>query len=268
LSGDARKFLARALLRGERVSASLRTRIDPAVTPPSAGRGGADGAHAWDGQLTASASPNGRYEELWKPLTVTEAIAEIYNTTDVESFERGGRLDFDWLAPFLSESTTVLDFGCGIGRVARYVAPACKEIWAVDISARMLELATRRMKDYTNVHYVRSQDTRIPDVPTASIDLVYSLLVLQHVEREDAFLLLEELRRVLRRDGRAVLTFPNLLSDIYLDSFVHYARSGASTQANRARVYTPQEVERILGAAGFDAELDVNTEIRVVARPQ
>ena len=230
------------------MSAALRARIDPSVpaTPDDSA---------------------GRYGELWNPGTEREAIDQIYNTTDMESFESGGKFDFEALSPYISTSTTVLDFGCGIGRLAKYVAPACKELWAVDISATMLKLAAERMAEYDNVRYVQSRDTGMPDVPTGSIDLVYSLLVLQHVEREDAFLLLEDIRRVLRPGGRAVLTFPNLLADIYLEGFVHYARTGASTQANRARVYTPQEVERVVTAAGFDVEIEEKTEVWAFATP-
>lgn len=244
---SALHLAAKVLRRGERLSASLRERIEAAPASPAGG--------------------GGRYGRLWNPGDVTEAIAEIYNTTDLESFERGGKLDSEWLSPYLSESATVLDFGCGIGRVARYVAPACKQLWAVDASPRMLELAAQRLAAFGNVRFLRSQDTAIPDVAAGSVDLVYSLLVLQHVEREDAFLILEELRRVLHPDGRAVLTFPNLLSDTYLESFLQYVRAGASTQANRARIYTPQEVERLLSAAGFEADIDAGTEIRVVAKP-
>jgi ubiquinone/menaquinone biosynthesis C-methylase UbiE len=246
------KMVSRLASRGERMSASLRARIDPSATPAPDGSDGDDG----------------RYGELWNPGNATDAIDQIYNTRDMESFEHGGQFDFETLSPYISKSTTVLDFGCGIGRLAKYVAPACKELWAVDVSAHMLKLAAQRLAEFDNVRLVQSKDTGIPDVPTASIDLVYSLLVLQHVEREDAFVLLEELRRVLRPDGRAVLNFPNLLNDGYLEGFVHYAHTGASSQANRARVYTPQEVERIVTAAGFDVEIEEKTEIWAFATPR
>lgn len=243
------KLVTRIASKGERMSAALRARIDPSVS-------------------AVSEEPAGRYGGLWNPGTEIEAIDQIYNTKNMESFEHGGKFDFESLAPYISKSMTVLDFGCGIGRLAKYVAPECKELWAVDISRTMLKLAAERMAEYDNVRYVQSQDTGMPDVPTGSIDMVYSLLVLQHVEREDAFLLLEEIRRVLRPDGRAVLTFPNLLSDIYLEGFVHDARTGASAQVNKARVYTPQEVERIVTAAGFDVEIEAKTEVWAVATPR
>lgn len=241
---------SRALRRAELLSADLRARVDRLEAPPAPQPG--------------SEQPNGRYGPLWNPIDTTEAIAEIYNTTDMASFERGGRFDADWIGPFLTPSSVVLDLGCGIGRVAKYVAPLCGELLAVDASGRMLQLAARRLEACPNVRLLQSDDTRIP-APDASVDLAYSLLVLQHVEREDAYLLLEELHRVLKEGGRAMLTFPNLLSDTYLEGFLSYAHSGASTQPNRARIYTPQEVERLMSAAGFACEIEAGTEIRVVA---
>ncbi|HAM01688.1 MAG TPA: hypothetical protein DCQ30_05610, partial [Acidimicrobiaceae bacterium] len=224
---------------------SVRTDLRPAMDPPASGE---------------------RYGPLWKPADLTEAIGQIYNTTDMESFEQGGKQDAEWLRSFVTESSTVLDLGCGVGRVALYMAPMCRELCAVDASERMLQLATQRLAGCPNVRLVQSADTQIP-VPDDSIDFAYSLLVLQHVEREDAFLLLEELHRVVKPSGRVALTFPNLLSETYMDSFVSYARSRASSQANRARIYTPEEVERVMSTAGFASELQVGTEICVVARP-
>jgi len=215
----------------------------------------------------APAGAGGRYGRLWNPPDETSAIRQIYNTDSPASFEEGGQLDFDWLRPFLGSGSTVLDLGCGIGRVARYVAPHCSVLWAVDASQRMLDLAAERLQGLTNVRYALCRDVVFPDVPSQSVDVAYSLLVLQHLEREDAFLLLEELRRVVRPTGTVLLTYPNLLSEIYLQGFVDYAHTGAASNPSRARLYTPQEVEAILPAAGFSAEIEAGTEIRVVARP-
>ncbi len=208
------------------------------------------------------------YGHLWEPASDDEAIARIYNTTDWHHFDEGGRGDEQRLAPLYDASSSVLDLGCGIGRVAQYVAPKCKDLWAVDASQRMLNIASRRMAGMTNIRYARCLDVSIPDVPDASVDLAYSFLVLQHVEREDAFLLLEELRRVVKPSGSVVVTYPNLLSDTYLDCFVNYAHARATNEVQRARTYTPQEVTRLMEAALFDVELEVETEIVALARPR
>jgi 2-polyprenyl-3-methyl-5-hydroxy-6-metoxy-1,4-benzoquinol methylase len=99
------------------------------------------------------------------------------------------------------------------------------------------------------------------------VDVAYSILVLQHLEREDAFLLLRELWRVLRPGGRAYLTFPNLLSDAYLRIFLDGVDARASANLARTRMYTPEEVMRLLPAAGLQVEgFRAEQEIIVVCR--
>jgi ubiquinone/menaquinone biosynthesis C-methylase UbiE len=208
-----------------------------------------------------------RYAKLWSPSNEQDARRQIFNTDDDDDWRVGGQQDYSRLTPYFDKSSTVLDLGCGIGRVASFVAPECAEFWAVDVSPQMLVMASERLASCRNVHYALCEDVKFADVKDASVDLAYCLLVLQHLEREDAFLLLEELRRVIRPTGTVVLTYPNLLSDVYLDCFVGYAHSGAVAEPGRARIYTPQEVERILPAAGFSTEIVAEVEIRVVARP-
>lgn len=209
-----------------------------------------------------------KYARHWLPADQRSARLAIFNSDDEQRFEESGRRDAERVAPYVTAASTVLDFGCGSGRVARYVAPLCSELWAVDVSPQMLELAGVRLTEAANLRFARCYDVAIPDVASASVDVVYSFLVLQHLEREDAFLALRELRRVLRADGIAILSFPNLLADIYLEGFVHYALSGAVANEARARVYTPQEVERVLPAAGFSVVgIEAANEIIATCRP-
>ena len=204
------------------------------------------------------------YGGLWQPRDEEHARSLIFNDPDPENFERSGRADSERLAPLISPGDTVLDLGCGIGRVVRYVAPLCSAIWAVDASETMLAYARRRLAETPNVRFALCTGTSIPDVADGSVDVVYSLITLQHLEREDAFTLLRELRRVLRPDGVAYITFPNILSDEYLECFVTYVDRGEVANPARARLYTPQEVERILPAAGFRVR-EIQAGVEIVA---
>jgi ubiquinone/menaquinone biosynthesis C-methylase UbiE len=214
-----------------------------------------------------AASPR-EYGAVWTPEDETEAMSLILNETDSETFESTGRRDAEEImGSFIRPSDAVLDFGCGIGRVTKYVAPLCREVWGVDVSPSMLEFARKRLADLPNVRFALCNGISLDEPPSGSIDFLYSLLTLQHVEREDAFALLREFHRVLKSGGLAHLTFPNLLSDDYLNAFVHYVDSGEVRNPARARMYTPEEVRRILPAAGFEIlELDDGVEIRVTSR--
>jgi ubiquinone/menaquinone biosynthesis C-methylase UbiE len=215
---------------------------------------------------TATPGPGApEYGELWCPKDESDARQLILNDADAEAFEQSGRVDAERLAPLIRPENVVLDLGCGIGRVARYVSPLCKTLWAVDASESMLGYARERLGDLPNVRFARCAGTRIPDVAADSVDVVYSLITLQHLEREDAFALLRDVRRVLRTGGCAYLTFPNLLTDPYLAAFLAYVDGGEVANPARARFYTPEEVRRLLPAAGFAVDrLEPGIEIVVV----
>jgi ubiquinone/menaquinone biosynthesis C-methylase UbiE len=217
------------------------------------------------GGAEAPAGAPPKYGSLWSPGDETEAMDQILNIEDPEAFEAAGRFDAERLAPLIRPDDTVVDVGCGIGRVTRYVAPLCRQIWGVDVSEVMLRYARARLADVPNVRFALGDGPSLPqEIESGSVDVVYSLLTLQHVEREHAFMLLRDIRRALRPGGTLRVTFPNLLSDVYLDGFVKYAETGEVANAARARFYTPQEVERILPAAGFTiSELDADVEIGV-----
>jgi 2-polyprenyl-3-methyl-5-hydroxy-6-metoxy-1,4-benzoquinol methylase len=220
----------------------------------SAGSAGSDGVADTDGS---------RYGALWQPATEGDARSVILNDEDPERFDESGRGEYGRLSPFIKPDSVVVDVGCGIGRVAQFVAPNCGTLWAVDASSTMLEMARRKMELSTNVKYALCLDTSIPDIADASVDFVYSVLVLQHLEREDAFLLLEEIHRILKPSGRAFITWPNLTQGYGLQSLIDYARSGEKANRSRARIYTTMELETIIPAAGF-SEVEVLDDVNIV----
>jgi ubiquinone/menaquinone biosynthesis C-methylase UbiE len=194
------------------------------------------------------------YQRHWDPATVSDAMRLIVVNDDEEFFDASGRLAAAAILELLPrEDAVVLDLGCGIGRIAQFVAPRCRELWLADISPRMLEMARERLAAHPSIRLVRATAAGVPEVGAGTVDLVYSVLVLQHVEREDAFCMLRDVLRVLRPGGVAYLTFPNILDDGYLAAFVQYAETGEVSNVARARFYTPGEVERLVTAAGFVA---------------
>lgn len=74
-----------------------------------------------------------RYGDLWKPADELHAMQLVLNEKNAEFFEASGLQQAkEVLCPLIERTDVVLDLGCGIGRVARYVAECCRVLWAVD----------------------------------------------------------------------------------------------------------------------------------------
>lgn len=76
---------------------------------------------------------------------------------------------------------TCLEFGCGVGRVTRYLAERFEKVIGVDISEGNLEICRKRMADakVTNVE-LRLLTTPAEVATLPDFDFFYSIIVLQH----------------------------------------------------------------------------------------
>jgi SAM-dependent methyltransferase len=197
------------------------------------------------------------YRGQWNAAARADALSAILappgGRTTADHFEAMGRLDADWLREFVSAGSVVLDVGCGIGRIETYLAPHCARMCGVDVSDEMVRAARRRTAGIANVEFYRTSATDLSVFPDGTFDFVFSYLVLQHLEYEDAFRALREIARVLKPTGLAVLQFPSLAAPTYACEFVRRAETGAR-HAVRVRVYTPDLATRLLALAGLKVE--------------
>jgi len=76
---------------------------------------------------------------------------------------------------------SALDFGCGVGRLARHLAVHFDEVVGVDISATMLEHAARLNGDVGNLRFVHNARGDLTVLDPSRFNLVYCRLVLQHM---------------------------------------------------------------------------------------
>lgn len=106
------------------------------------------------------------------------------------------------------QGKTVLDFGCGNGAQTMEFAGEGAHIVAADIGLENLGVLAGRLRETGSgtVMPVQYDGVHLP-VRTASIDLVLSYEVIEHVDDEAA--MLSELRRVLRPEGEMVISVPN-----------------------------------------------------------
>lgn len=196
-----------------------------------------------------------KYANWWKAKTFDDAKKLILSpdgsTPSTELFADTGRSNTESLLAFVNNNAQVLDYGCGVGRVAKFLSNHVKQIYAIDISEEMIKLGKEFCKDCTNVRFILTNGIKIP-LDNSTIDFAYSILTLQHVEKEDAFLILREINRTLKKGAKFYVTFPDITSEAYWSGFENYAFNLNLRIDGRARMYTVPEVEIMMKKSGFN----------------
>jgi ubiquinone/menaquinone biosynthesis C-methylase UbiE len=91
----------------------------------------------------------------------------------------------------------VLDVGCGIGLVHRYIANSIGELHGADVSGESIERARR---SNPRVHY-QTYDGQFLPYNDASFDCAFAICVLHHVPVDHWLAFVTDMRRVVRPDG-------------------------------------------------------------------
>jgi ubiquinone/menaquinone biosynthesis C-methylase UbiE len=114
------------------------------------------------------------------------------------------------------ERERALDFGCGLGRMTRALAEHFETCTGIDISAEMVRGALQANADVPGVTFEVNEATDLRRFEDASFDLVYSMIVLQHVpDRAAIESYVREFCRVLRPGGLAVFQLPTHIPAIF-----------------------------------------------------
>ena len=100
------------------------------------------------------------------------------------------------LSEQLGRAPRVLEVGCGTGHWLDELATVCGQAYGLDLSAGMLEQASKRPGQ---LHLVRGRAGRLP-FADRSFDLVYAVNAIHHYQEPRRFV--TEARRLLRPGGR------------------------------------------------------------------
>ena len=130
-------------------------------------------------------------------------IAGGSSGSDREFWESGEReLDGAILRDVeLLPGARALEIGCGMGRLLRPLAPRVAKAWGVDISPEMVSRAREALADLSNVEVLPTRGGLAP-IPDASLDLVFSFIVFQHIpDKPSVSAYIGEAGRVLKGGG-------------------------------------------------------------------
>jgi ubiquinone/menaquinone biosynthesis C-methylase UbiE len=99
----------------------------------------------------------------------------------------------------------LLELGCGEGRGVELLAPLATSYLALD---KIDQVIHDLQKKYKDVEFKQAFFPPFTDLDDNSFDTIVSFQVIEHIKKDEDFL--QEIYRVLKPGGRAILTTPNI----------------------------------------------------------
>lgn len=126
----------------------------------------------------------------------------------------GNRLAAFYSQRFEAHSTerlkyqSVLEIGCGMGRILKPLSHRFTTAAGIDISAEILAEAAEHLRDCPNVMLYENDGLSLEQIPDATFDCVLCAGVMQHIPRREIIAgYIQEAIRVLVTDGLFVFSF-------------------------------------------------------------
>lgn len=112
---------------------------------------------------------------------------------------------------YASQTKTVTDAGCAIGKWLPVLSPRFRQVLAVDISAKNLSIARNKYADLPNIKYLRA-DLSSPSIklPAAEIVVCINAILSDSLKKRKNFF--KNLAAGLKKDGYLILVVPSLES--------------------------------------------------------
>lgn len=137
---------------------------------------------------------------------------------------------------------TCLEYGCGLGRVTYWLAQRFERVIGYDISTSHLQLAEQHLNE-KSIRNVSLQHISTPEEigNFPKVDLVYSVIVLQHNPPPIIRLIIQELIRALNPGGIAYFQVPTYRLG-YQFSLREYMAGAATRNAMEMHVFPQSEI--------------------------
>lgn len=123
---------------------------------------------------------------------------------------------------------SILEIGCGVGRGLTYLLGNCEKYTALDKNKKVIE---QLQKENPELHFIHQNIPPVDTVPDSSFDFIVSFQVIEHVVKDELFV--EEIHRILKPGGKAILTTPNRKKSLTRNPW-------------HVREYTAKEFENLL----------------------
>ena len=198
----------------------------------------------------------GSYKDVWNDASSnhTYAMDSVSGFHDFEEFMESGRSSAETMIKLLeiTKEDTVLEVGCGTGRIGAALAPHCKKWIGSDISSNMLGFAKKNLESLSNVELVELSTCGLSEFEDQSIDKLYISAVFMHLDEWDRFRYVKDAYRVLKPGGKIYIDNINLGGSTGWDIFSDMAKHDpAQRPPTVSKTSTSEELEIYLSQAGF-----------------
>jgi 2-polyprenyl-3-methyl-5-hydroxy-6-metoxy-1,4-benzoquinol methylase len=120
-------------------------------------------------------------------------------------------LEYERIVPLIipDKDLKILDIGCGEGLVANLIKKNTNEVTGMDVVDKY-----QKFLKYRKINFVKHDAEEFPyPFPSEEFDVIILLSVLEHLYRPDKCL--EEVRRILKKDGIVIICVPNYASAMF-----------------------------------------------------
>ncbi|HEY9153811.1 MAG TPA: class I SAM-dependent methyltransferase, partial [Opitutaceae bacterium] len=148
-----------------------------------------------------------RYVSFWDKLKVRMGGNDAYEAAVGGDFLAVGKLELAVLKKFgLTSTSSVVDAGCGSGRLAVQLAPFPQISYlGTDVVPALLDYA-RKIVDRPDWRFETTDGIAIPTADN-SADFITFFSVFTHITHEDCYRYLEESKRVIKPGGKIIVSF-------------------------------------------------------------
>lgn len=178
----------------ERIAEMLRSNMDSPQMAPTVEAGIAFCERLFDWSVQQSEEASVALYSLGSPTLLERATREII--TELEHWK------------VLGHDRTVLDLGCGIGRIAAELGPRSRDVHGIDVSREMINSALKRCEPFANVHLLKSSGHDLREFSDELFDTVIAVDTFPYLNQSGVALVesyFDEIERVLKSKGDFVI---------------------------------------------------------------
>ncbi|MTI30131.1 class I SAM-dependent methyltransferase [Xanthovirga aplysinae] len=156
----------------------------------------------------------------------------------------------------------LLEIGCGEGRGVELLAPKSESYLALD---KISEVIDRLRQKYPHVNFQQAFVPPFKGIADNSFDVIVSFQVIEHIEDDKYFL--QEIQRVLKPGGKAIITTPNIKQTLTRNPWHEREYTAQELNTLCSPIFSKVDMKGIAGSARMMEYHEKNREsVRKITR--